>query len=346
MQYTSARPYLVRGLAALLLCLGTATSQASESRQQWQQDIASGYSQLAADSTALAGAAANYCDSPNDETHERLNDDWKKAFLSWQRVRFVDFGPIEQNSLSWQFQFWPDAKNLVASKVRYWLNHDGAITAETVAGASVALKGFPAIEYLLSDPQFTGSSQALPAPRSCELLVAISQHIQANAQSVDTGWQQLRDHFISTEDYTETTVKAALTAMENISDRRLGGPMGLRGNNRRNAYLAEAWRSGNSLAVVHASLDGLQTLFLPGLEKELAATGNTQLSAEIESRFAEIQEDFDGLPEAMAPLLSEGGDFRHLQSLYIDVEQLRQLMTGDVATTLGVVRGFNSSDGD
>lgn len=338
--------FWLTSLLAIVASLGSTTSQASESRQQWQQDISGGYNQLLSASNALTEAATNYCNDPTEDSRDRLSNGWKNAFLSWQRVRFVDFGPIEQNSLSWQFQFWPDAKNLVASKVRYWLNRDGAITEETVAGAGVAIQGFPAIEYLLSDPQFTTTEQALPAPRSCELLEAIARHTATNAQALSDGWQQLASHYVATDDYTAATIKAALAAVEHISDRRLGGPMGLRGNNRRNPYQAEAWRSGNSLAGIEASLEGLQTLFLPGLDTELSASVNPDLINEVNDRFGEIREDFDELPDGMAPLLADGGDYRHLQALYIDIEQLRQLLSDEVAPALGIVRGFNSSDGD
>lgn len=338
------RPLMAHLLAASLIAC-SAASQADDSRARWQQDIASGYGQLANDSTRLAEVAASYCTDPDSDRLGQAQHAWQTAFESWQRVRFVDFGPIEQNSLGWQFQFWPDAKNLVASKVSYWLSQEGELTGETIAAAGVAIQGFPALEYLLWDPRFRQSGQALPAERSCALLTAISGHIADNANALSSQWQAMAPYYESTDSYTAATIKAAITAVEVIRDRRLGAPMGLRGNGRRNPYQADAWRSETSLASIRASLEGLQALFLPGMNTELAAAGASELQEKLTARFSDTLANFNQLPEGMTSLL-KGDGYGKLQSLYIDVELLEQLLTDDVATSLGIVRGFNSSDGD
>lgn len=330
-------------VASLIAC--SATSQASEARVRWQQDIASGYTQLATDSANLAESAASYCAAPGNDSRQQLQDDWLTAFEAWQQVRFVDFGPIEQNSLAWQFQFWPDAKNLVATKVNYWLGQDRALNEDAVADAGVAVQGFPALEYLLWDQGFQQSSRALPAERSCALLTAISRHIAGNADTLLEQWQQMAPYYESTDSYTAATINAGMHAIEVIRDRRLGAPMGLRGNGRRNPYQADAWRSETSLATLRASLEGLQSMLLPGLALELQAAGAGDLEQRLTHQFAKTLANFDGLGNGMAPLLT-GDGFGKLQSLYIDLELLEQLLVDDIAPTLGVARGFNSSDGD
>ena len=47
----------------------------------------------------------------------------------------------------------------------------------------------------------------------------------------------------------------------------------------------------------------------------------------------------------MAPLLANDR-FGELQGLYADLSQLTSLVNDQAGTALGVVRGFNSSDGD
>ncbi|SFM38386.1 imelysin family protein [Marinobacter zhejiangensis] len=340
----SLRP-LRHYLLAMALFVTATSSQANEALTRLHQDIGHGYTQLSETSNALADSASAYCRAPTGENQAKLRENWREAFLSWQRVRFVDFGPIEQNSLAWQFQFWPDPKNLVASKVSFWLHQDGELTVNTIDTAGVAVQGFPALEYLLWEPTFLQSDQALPAARSCDLLTAISQHIARNAQTVTAGWYDMASYYESTDDYSATTIKAAMSAVEVIRDRRLGAPMGLRGNGRRNAYQADAWRSGLSLETIRASLEGLDTLFSPGLGMELDAAGASEIKQRLAARLTEALSNFDDLPDGMAPLLN-GDGYNSLQALYIDLELLEQVLTDDVAPTLGVIRGFNSSDGD
>src|SRR5690606_41988777 len=80
------------------------------------QAIQSGYQSLAKEADELRHAAEAYCEAPHTKAKTRLEQEWLDAMLAWQRVRFVDFGPVERNNLSWQFQFWPDPKNLIARK--------------------------------------------------------------------------------------------------------------------------------------------------------------------------------------------------------------------------------------
>jgi len=137
-----------------------------------------------------------------------------------------------------------------------------------------------------------------------------------------------------------------MTALEVVEERRLATPMGLRGNGKRSVYAADAWRSGSSLASIGASVDGLQKYFLPGLEKLLNEQGESDLAQRINKQFGEVREHFPAMDRALKPLLEDDNAYRSLQGLYVDVSQLTTLVNGEAATRLGVIRGFNASDGD
>ena len=106
----SIRPMFHLGslCVGILGCLASPVLFAGGALQQWHADIGQGYQALAASSGKLAGSTQAYCEKPQQQAKAALEADWREAFLDWQRVRFVDFGPIEQNSLAWQLQFWPD----------------------------------------------------------------------------------------------------------------------------------------------------------------------------------------------------------------------------------------------
>ena len=261
-------------------------------------------------------------------------------------MRFVDFGPVETNNRAWQFQFWPDPKNLIARKADLLLKDGTAVNAETVGQAGVAVQGFPMLEYLLFDTHFNTGDHALPVKASCQLLVQVATHVLDNSQQLVADWSEFKPHYLATDNYTHATIRAAITALEVAEERRLATPMGLRGNGKRSAYAADAWRSGSSLASIGASVDGLQQYFLPGLEKLLTNQGDSDLAERIHKQFGEVQEHFPAMDLALAPLLEDDNAFRSLQGLYVDLSQLTTLVNGEAATSLGVIRGFNSSDGD
>jgi predicted lipoprotein len=335
--------------ASALLVWTTAALGANadiQAREQWHGAIQNGYESLATETEQLASAAVGYCNAPTSGSRPALNDAWLDAFLAWQRVRFVDFGPVENNNLSWQFQFWPDPKNLVARKARYLLGTEAPVNADVINQSGVAVQGFPMAEYLLFDEQLNSGENALPAAKNCEVLSAVTRHMARNARDLADSWVSFKQHYLDTGPYRDTTIKAGMTALEILEERRLAQPMGLRGNGKRNPYITDAWRSGKSLMAVEATVTGLEKFYLPGLTTLLKATGEAELADRIQRQFEKVADNFPEAHVAMTTLMGSDDQFRILQGLYVDVSQLSTLINDEAAVALGVVRGFNSSDGD
>ncbi|MBU2953897.1 imelysin family protein [Marinobacter sp. F3R08] len=326
--------------------LTLASTADTEARQQWHEAIAGGYQALTVETRELSDAARNYCQAPTEKSRTLVESAWLDAFVAWQRVRFVDFGPIETDNLAWQFQFWPDPKNLVARKAGYLLDNDSTITPSVIRESGVAVQGFPMMEYLLFDQEMNTGNNSLPAPHTCELLTNVALHAATNSQTLTDQWSAFKAHYIENELYRDTTIRAGMAALEILEERRLARPMGLSGNGKRNPYITDAWRSGKSLATVEATVIGLQQLYLPGLTLLLESKEETGLANRIRNQFAEVQDNFPGARMPMTAALEADDQYRTLQGLYVDISQLTSLVNDEAAVAIGVVRGFNSSDGD
>ncbi|WAM52856.1 imelysin family protein [Vreelandella venusta] len=329
-------------LAAPFSALGSADTDTNTPRDIWHGAIAQQYAELSHASGRLEASATRFCQAPDESLKQRLESDWLGAYQAWQAVRFVQFGPIEQNSRGWQLQFWPDRKNLVGSKVEGWLRADTTPTAEDIASDSVAIQGFPAIEYLLYDNAM--SDRPLGEPAMCGLLQAISTHLVDTSSALERDWQAFGMHYRDTPRYTETTLANAIQAIETLEQKRLGEPMGLQGAPA-NRYLAEAWRSGNSIRLVESTLEGLRTGFLPGLSTLLREADAVPLAETFRDQLDKTLAKASDLPSGLTTSLDDQA-FRDLQSLYLNIGQLNYLLGTEIAAELGLVRGFNSSDGD
>ncbi|CEP37363.1 MULTISPECIES: imelysin family protein [unclassified Halomonas] len=312
-------------------------------RDIWHGAVEMQYAELSVASERLETSAVRFCQSPDEALRQRLENDWLSAYQAWQAVRFIQFGPVEQNSRGWQLQFWPDRKNLVGRKVNGWLKATSALDAQVIAGDSVAVQGFPALEYLLYDDAMDG--QALSDPAACDLMQAITTHIADTTNALHRDWQAFGEHYLGTSDYTETTLASAIQALELLEDKRLGEPMGLKGAPA-NGYLSEAWRSGNSVRLVESSLEGLRTGFLPGLTALLREAEALPLAEAFRDQLDKTLAQARDQPSGLVLALDDEAAFRGLQSLYLDISQLRHLLGNEIAGELGLVRGFNSSDGD
>lgn len=312
-------------------------------RDIWHGAVEMQYAELSAASERLEASAARFCQAPDESLRQRLENDWLSAYQAWQAVRFIQFGPIEQNSRGWQLQFWPDRKNLVGRKVNGWLKAPDAPDAQAIASDGVAIQGFPALEYLLYDD--TMDEQALSDANACALMQAITTHLADTTSALHRDWQAFGEHYRETADYTETTLTSAIQALELLEDKRLGEPMGLKGAPA-NGYLAEAWRSEQSVRLVESSLEGLRTGFLPGLTALLREADALPLAEAFRDQLDKTLAQASEQPPGLVPALEDEEAFRGLQSLYLDISQLRHLLGNEIAAELGLVRGFNSSDGD
>lgn len=333
---------------ALAMAAGVATADQVQGgtgngspRQQWHQDIGAQYAEFVAASDALGETADAFCSGQAPKGD--LQEHWQDAYDAWQRVRFVDFGPIEVDSRAWQIQFWPDSKNLVGTRMASRLRQDTPLTQDDIAQAGVAEQGFPALEYLLFDDAM--QDVALSAPVPCSLVGAIAAHLATTAAALESDWQAFASYYLATDAYTETSLHAAMQALETLEDKRLGEPLGMMGSNA-SFYRAEAWRSDASVTLAAASLEGMKRSFLPGLRVALAQAGQTPLAEAFAVQLDDTLEQARDIEGGIRSGLENAQQRQALGTLYLEVAQLSRLMSQDIGAALGVVRGFNSSDGD
>lgn len=349
----SSKPMALKLLPLALVLSLPASAQAesaddASTRQRWYTDLGTLYTALANSTNELEQAALDYCAAPDESSRDRLNAQWLQAYQDWQAIRLVDFGPIEVDSRAWQLQFWPDRKNLVGTRMASRLSQhtDGQpqpVTQADIDNAGVAEQGFPALEYLLYDEAMDGHQLGDPLP--CSLLQSISAHLADTSAALSVDWTDFGEHYLATDNYTTATLHGAMQLLDSLEDKRLGEPLGMMGSPA-NHYLAEAWRSDASVALITGSLHGLQQGFAPGLRQLLESHQQDELADAFEAQLSDTTDQAESLQSGIATGLENDQALAQLTTLYIEVAQLRELLNQQVAVALGVVRGFNSSDGD
>lgn len=333
----------------------------SEPQQQLSDVLADGvllpaYSAWHEADRQLASSAKAFC--AETQNLEEARQAFLSAQSTWAALQPLMLGPLAEGNRTWQVQFWPDKRNLVARQVEALLKEDAALTPAELKNASVVVQGLSAYEYVLFDPAIDLKEPTQKA-RYCPLLIAIGEHQQHLAAEVLQQWQaedgmaeQLKhfpnNRYAAATDAVAELLRTQINALDGLK-KKLGTPLGRQTKGKPQPYQAEAWRSNASLASLAASLasaerlwhgaaqDGLHTL----LSDEQAA-----LKQRIDAAYSDSRQRLAALQRPLSELLGDDASRAELNTLYDSLNTLHRLHEAELAKTLGIQIGFNAHDGD
>src|SRR5262245_35011785 len=161
-----------RGLMAVFACATilfagapaarAETDHAAIARAALTEVLRPGYAALADETAALGEKVGVLCETPSSASLEASRKAFAAAVAAWSKVEILRFGPIAQDNRYESLFFWPDPKGLGDRQIRDAIaKRDESVTKpEALSGKSVALQGFPALEYLL----YGDGAETLAAP--------------------------------------------------------------------------------------------------------------------------------------------------------------------------------------
>ncbi len=264
---------------------------------------------------------------------------WEDAAAKWIAVSHLRFGPTEVDNRAFELAYWPDPRG-ATPKALHAMLADGNFD---VSDASIAGRGFYAMEFLIFDEAF------YEYEGTCDLIAALAEDVHANAVAIQTDWQDRYADLIRDagneiyRDHTESlqeVYKAVGTGLEFTIDQRLARPLGT--FDRPRPARAEMWRSGRSLDNVSVSLDSLTELALiladDGIDAQIAP-----LVARAHTQIAALSELEGGADLSLVENPAHRFKVEALQQALVD---LRVVLGVELGPQLGVIEGFNSLDGD
>ncbi|WP_240435537.1 imelysin family protein [Photobacterium salinisoli] len=324
---------LVTGLA------GCQENQETVSATIHQQHInaAEAFTDAARD---LESAVETLCQVNTNENLAASRSAWQVLMQDWMVLQGRDKGSEAALALTWQIQFWPDKKDITGRKMAQLLAQNTQWDAALLAEQSVAVQGAGAMEWLLY-----AHPERLQQPQGCEVATAISQRLTLSGEALIKAWKanpwQAMTPQLALGEYV-----GALTNQLDFAIKKLTLPMGKPGHPR--PYQAESWRSQTSMSNLKASVQAMQSLYLAeskGLDALLRAHGDTELADRIAGQFDSL---IAGWPQSasMGALLKTRDGYRELISIYNSLEYIRFALHDEVSPALGIVVGFNATDGD
>ncbi|MEL6116522.1 imelysin family protein [Photobacterium sp. SP02] len=288
----------------------------------------------------LESTVETLCQANTDDNLAASRSAWQVLMQDWMVFQGREKGSEQALALAWQIQFWPDKKDITGRKMEQLLAQDAKWTAESLAEQSVAVQGLGAMEWLLY-----ANPDKLSQSKGCALAQAVSQRLIHSGEALAEAWKanpwQAMTPQLALGEYL-----GALTNQLDFAMKKLTLPMGKPGHPR--PYQAESWRSQTSMSNLKANVQAMQSLYLAegkGLDALLRAQGETALADRIAGQFDSL---LAGWPQSasMGALLKTRDGYRALISIFNGMEYIRFALHDEVSPALGIVVGFNATDGD
>lgn len=319
-----------------------------------QQHILPRYQTLAYSSVQLENATAKLCQQPGGAQLKASRAAFHQTMDAWQGIQHIQFGPVEFLMRNFSLQFWPDKKNLTSKQLNALLSaeDESSLNADYFRGASIAVKGLPALERLLfSDQPLT--------PYGCQLTHAIATNVSTMSREIAQEWesQQLPriDNASDGSDYYEDSIEASTELMkalvepvEVIRDLKLLRPLH-KSAQKAKPRRAESWRSERSLRNVRLNLAALAELYRGtdniSVQALLIAEGQGKLSQQINDHFIQLDQQLDAIDKPLFNAVKDSADHQQLRAISEQMKGLHAELEAAMQA-LDIQLGFNSRDGD
>ncbi|WP_245621560.1 imelysin family protein [Enterovibrio calviensis] len=352
-------------LSLLMGCDSQAQSVSSEQADPqnalWEIQTRS-TSEFVAQANRLESDIAALCETKTNHALFKSQAQWVETMKAWQSLAGANYGNETAMSLSWQIQFYPDKKNTIGRQIGQLLKSEEDMSTLALENQSVAVQGVGALEWLLFDgmpiTQTNTGTAKLEAEGidklavRCPLTQAVSSHLVNSSERMALAWQGNLWKEASEEQRNRDALNILASQLDSAM-KTLSLAMGKPGYPK--PYQAQAWRSGQSLALLKARIVALQARYIETLDGVLREQNQSQgqnkdqqLGALADRLVKHWDIALESVPngDAIKPYLSEPSDYRQLITLSNNLEYIKIALADEVAAALGMVVGFNSTDGD
>lgn len=333
------------------------------------------YRELDVTGNTLAQRSKTFCAEPTAEHFKVLREGWGETLLAWHRTDALLFGPAVEEQMDFRINFNPPKKSVINGL----LNGTEALTAASVDKAGVAAMGLGTLEFLLfehdkSEADMLVLFQGDAGKRRCAYVEAASELLKTDLHTIADGWLQEGENsyasafktahkgngtFASTQQAIDLLVGKLYQSAEKTAKKRIGNALGkgvqLSGEgdqkmlNQSNAYQLESWRSGYSIKLIRANVQGMQRILRDGgllqwLRDHNRAGAEKFVADAMEQRLDNYLKL--PLPAADPFTLISNGQGKELDAYFFLGNDILNGVKLQLAKILGVNLGFNDNDGD
>lgn len=305
---------------------------------------------------ACKSAIAQMTASPTAASVTEARAKFKTAYLAWQRVNFLNFGPGAKKglklSLAEELGLFPLDTEEIENRI--------ANASATVDDHRRDTRGLLGIDYILhrhADP--LALADAMDS-NTANYLMAVINKVSQQASDFDTAWKTYRNEFVTNNG---TDVKSSTTQYYNdwlrsyelLKNLKITEPLGLKaGQTSPEPHLVECVNSGNSLEYAKAHFNSLVDVFENDSNQDSVSWKDYLLSLQagaglvdrIESQINKINQAFDAVPTNATLKELVGQENQQVLNLQKELQALVPLIKSEMSSLMGIAITFSTTDGD
>lgn len=271
----------------------------------------------------------------------------KTAYLAWQKVSYLEFGPAMTLGLRSNVNTYPtDTTEIEAKIAQNETNMDLLSMSDK--------KGFPALDYLLNHTSDSLILAELDNNRS-NYLSAVRTDLKTKVNTVYGEWAANYQSTFNSSLGTDVGSSSGqlINALNqhyerNFRDGKIGIPIGVRSSGIPRPEDSEALYGGYSIELAIANFEAMKTFYKGkdglGLDDYLKSADAANLDQTIQNQMVSIDSKLNALND---PLPAEiQNNYQALRDSYQEIQKLIVYWKVDMPSRLGVLITYQDNDGD
>lgn len=297
---------------------------------------------------ALETSINSFLATPSAGTQADLKVAFKAAYLSYEGVSVVYFGPSTALLLNNYINTFPAVQaKIEAGILSGTYNFNQPVTSDSI-------QGFPALDYLLFSANAVTKFADAGAANRKKYVQDVIAHIKSLVSNAVSQWNGVyRTTFISS---LQTNVGSSIGSLINqfafemdaLKGPRIGWPFGKQSNGIVFADKCEAYFSGITGDLAVANLTSLKNYYTggagSGIDDYLVLLKKDQLNKDVLAQFDIALAALKAIPAPMSAAFTNHATL--VEAAYKEVQKLLTLLKTDVASATAVQITYMDNDGD
>lgn len=305
------------------------------------------YSELNTSIAALRTSIDSFAARGTEPKLKEVQSKLKTAYLNWQKVSHLEFGPAETVGLKSNVNIFPVNEVQIENNI-------SSGNANLDALSNKVAKGFPALDFLLHEADDSTLLTKFQQQNRVDYLQLVVTDLKSKVETVTNEWNSYRATFVAVKGTDVGSSTGILVNTLNLHfekffrDNKIGIPLGVRSSGIPRPEFSEALHGSYSVELALQNLQSMKELYTGktgyGLDDYLDASDANTINTSILAQFDLIEMRLKALSDPLPLQIAVNPEA--VQLAYNEMQKLIVFIKVDLPSRMGILITYQDNDGD